>query len=237
MTPEEIAAKEAALAAKEAELKAKEQELTEREAELKKKLEESTDEEKVNLLVKAKVDEKLKDIKTKLDNAYTTRDAALKEASDLKQEKREAEIKKLQEEGKHKEAAELEKATLKAEKETLEKRVIELTRDNNVKDAIAAYTFKTAKAKELAISTIIDELKVGEDGVWAHKSGISLSEYVTKFAEDEDNEFLFKSKANNGSGHHKVDGKEEKDKKKTSIFDEKQEDVVLRVAKRLGKVK
>jgi hypothetical protein len=39
-----------------------------------------------------------------------------------------------------------------------------------------------------------------KDGQWVHKTGVTIKDYVTTFAKDEDNSFLFKPKSSGGAG-------------------------------------
>jgi hypothetical protein len=174
-----------------------------------------TEDERIERLAEEKAAAKLKDIKGKLDTAYSARDAALAEAEALKLKEREAQKQALEEQGKYKELYELklkeqeeEAARLKAEKAELENRNTELTRDNELRDALKGYDFRNARASDIAFRDIVGELTRNDQGVWVHKSGVSIKDYATAFAKDESNSFLFKPKQNggagsSGSGNHK----------------------------------
>jgi len=158
------------------------------------------DQEMIDKLVQERVDNSLKDIKSKLDNAYNSRDTALKKLAEFEQKEKEAEIKRLQEEGKFKEAFEMQLAEEKAKRETLEKRNVELTRDLDVKSVLNTYEFKNQKAINMAFSEISSQLVQNEQGVWVHRSGISIADFVKTFCDNEENAFLLKAKTNSGSG-------------------------------------
>jgi hypothetical protein len=151
-------------------------------------------------LVQEKVDEQLKDIKSKLDKAYGSRDEALKKVAEFETAKKEAELQRLKEEGKHKEVYEMQLAEEKAKREAAEKRNVELTRDIDVRNALGAQPFRNDNAREMAYREIVGQLVQNEQGVWVHKTGSSISEFVNTFANNDTNSFLFKPKASSGSG-------------------------------------
>jgi hypothetical protein len=151
-------------------------------------------------LVQEKVDEQLKDIKSKLDKAYGSRDEALKKVAEFEAAKKEAELQRLKEEGKHKEVYEMQLAEEKAKREAAEKRNVELTRDIDVRNALGAQPFRNDNAREMAYREIVGQLVQNEQGVWVHKTGASIADYVAAFADNDTNSFLFKPKASSGSG-------------------------------------
>lgn len=158
----------------------------------------------VDKLVEMRVNEAIKDIKQKLDKAYSARDEALKKAAELEQVKKQEEIRRLQEDGKHKEALELQLAEERAQRAAYEKRVIELTRDMELRNALGTYSFKNDNAFNMAYREVVDQLAQDEKGIWRHKSGVPLKDFVRQFAESEENAFLLKTKASSGSGSSTV---------------------------------
>lgn len=158
----------------------------------------------VDKLVEMRVKEAIKDIKEKLDKAYSVRDEALRKAAELEQLKKQEEIRRLQEDGKHKEALELQLAEERAQKAAYEKRVIELTRDMELRNALGTYSFKNDNAFNMAYREIVEQLAQDEKGIWRHKSGVPLKDFVKQFAESEENAFLLKTKASSGSGSSTV---------------------------------
>lgn len=183
--------------------------------------------DRLSELVKQQVEDQLKDIKQKLNNAYGARDEALKKVAEFEQARKEAELKRLQEEGKHKEAYELQLAEEKAKREAVERRNIELTRDIEVRDALKGYSFRNDSATEMAYREIVTQLIQSENGVWVHKSGISIRDFVKAFSDNEDNSFLFKPKVSSGSGSTSSKGTSNSSNDKAkSLFDLSQEEVL-----------
>lgn len=158
------------------------------------------DEDMIAKLVQAKLDESLQDIKGKLDSSFKARDEALKKVAEYEAKEKEANLARLKEEGKHKEAYELQLAEEKAKREVSEKRVTELTRDVSVRDVLKSYSFKNDNAADIAYREVVANLVQTESGTWVHRSGVSIKDFVKAYAEDEDNSFLFKVKANSGNG-------------------------------------
>jgi len=217
LTPEEIAAKEAEDALKKAEEDAKALSDAQK----------AGNQELIDKLVADKVAEQVASLKTKLDSAYEARDKALQEAAILRQKEKEAELERLKADGKHKEAYELQLAEERATNEALKKRNTELTRDVNVRDAMKAYSFRSDKAAEMAFHEVANQLTQDEKGVWVHRSGISISDFVKLFAENKDNAFLFKTKANTGGGSSESgDGSLDNTQKPTSLFKLSQKEVL-----------
>jgi hypothetical protein len=188
----------------------------------------------VDKIVQEKVEEQLKDIKSKLDKAFSSRDEALKKVAEFEKEKREAELKRLQEEGKHKEAYEIQLAEEKAKREAAEKRNVELTRDIDVRNALATQPFRNDNALEMAYREIVGQLVQNDQGVWVHKTGVAIRDFVKAFADNDANSFLFKQKTSTGSGSSGVNTSNNSSEKK-SLFAMSQ-DEVLKMA-REGKLK
>lgn len=195
----------------------------------------TADQDMINKLVQERVEESLKDIKSKLDKAYGSRDDALKKIAEFEQKEKELEIKRLQEEGKYKEAFELQLAEEKARRETLEKRNVELTRDLTVKTALSKFEFRNQKAIDMAFAEIASQLVQTESGVWVHRSGVSIDDFVKVFSETDDNSFLFKVKANSGAGTSESKPTNTSSSNKKSLF-EMSQDEVLQMA-REGKLR
>jgi len=154
----------------------------------------------VEKLVESRIKDALKDIKNKLDTAYTSRDDALKRLAELEQGRKAEELRRLQDEGKHKEALELQLAEERAQKSAYEKRVVELTRDMELRGALGSFSFKNDNAFNMAYREVVEQLTQDETGVWRHKSGVPLKDFVKQFADAEENAFLLKPKVSSGSG-------------------------------------
>ncbi len=183
----------------------------------------------VDSLVQAKLDEALRDIKSKLDKAYSARDEAMTKVKEFEKEKRDAELKRLQEEGKFKEAYEMQVNELSAKLTSAEKRNIELTRDIDVRNSLSSHPFRNENAVEMAYREIVGQLVQNEQGVWVHKTGMSIKDFVKSFADADDNSFLFKPKTSSGSGSSGTKPSDTSGGKK-SIFQMSQ-DEVLKLAK------
>lgn len=118
------------------------------------------------------VKDQLADIKSKLDNAYGARDAAVTEAEKLKEEKRLADIEALKAQGKHAEAAQAELAAARAKIKALEEVNTNLSRDSSVKDALKGLDFRSGKASDTAFKEIVGQLIQNDKGQWVHKTGV-----------------------------------------------------------------
>jgi hypothetical protein len=154
--------------------------------------------------LKAKFDKlkekELKKIKEKLNKAYSNRDELLTKVKEFEQKQREAEIAKLKEAGKLEEAYEAQLADRDARLREQEARLVRLTRDNDVKDALASFDFRNERARKAAQREIIEELIQDDKGEWKHKSGASIAAFAKTFFETEDNTFYLKPKHNTGTG-------------------------------------
>ncbi len=178
--------------------------------------------------IQALVDAALKPIKEKLNAAYAERDDANRKVKDFEKRDRDAELKKLEEEGKVKEAYEGRLADSEARTNAAEARVVELTRNLELKDVLSGYTFRNEKAKDMAFQELVGHLVQDEKtGEWMHKTGVSIAEAAKKFAEDEANAFLFKSKASSGGGSDTTPPVDTK-KKPNSVFGMSQAEVLQR---------
>ena len=150
--------------------------------------------------VQAAVDVQLRDAKDALNKAYEARDAANAKVKELEQKIRDDEIARLKEEGKHQEALEKELEDSRAEREALKKKNIELTRDIELRNALAAHPFRNGNATDMAYREIVQNLVQDENGVWVTRDGKTISDAVNSFISDEDNAFLLKAKQNSGTG-------------------------------------
>jgi flagellar biosynthesis GTPase FlhF len=185
---------------------------------------------KLKEIAEAQVAEQLKDVKSKLDNAYSSRDDALAKLTALEKEKKDAEMARLKEEGKHRELYELQLKEEREAKEALRRQNVELTRDAQVRAVLSVHPFKNAKASEMAYQGIVKDLVQKEDGTWVYKTGESIAAYVDTFVKDDSNSFLFKAPANSGSNSSNPDSTDGSDpnkiERKSSLFDMSQADVL-----------
>lgn len=154
----------------------------------------------VQKLVDEKVKEAVRDIKSKLDGAYSARDEAMRKLAEIENFRKQEEVKRLQEEGKHKEALEMQLAEERAQRAAYEKRVVELTRDMELRNALSTYSFRNDNAFNMAYREVVDQLVQDDKGIWKHRSGVPLKDFVRQFAEAEENAFLIKPKVSSGAG-------------------------------------
>jgi hypothetical protein len=177
-------------------------------------------------VLEAAVAAQLKDVKEKLDKAYGARDEALAKVAEKELKEREAEIARLTEEGKHKEAFDMQIAQERARAEALEKRVVELSRDSEVRTLLSGYAFRSDSASSMAFKEIVGDLIQNDKQQWVHKSnGKSLQDCIKGFLDDDANSFLLKPKANSGSGSSSASSTNSSNTKK-SIFEMSQEEVL-----------
>lgn len=154
----------------------------------------------IERLVSERVDTALKSIKDKLDKAYSARDEALGKVKEFERKEREESIRKLQEDGKHREASELAVSEERSRREAAERKVVELTRDLELKSVLGALNFRNQAANEMARRDIVEQLVQNEAGDWVHRSGVTIDAFVKDFAAKPDNAFLFKPKVSSGGG-------------------------------------
>jgi len=195
------------------------------------------DADMVAKLVRDRLDNELKPIKGKLDNAFKARDEALAKVAEFEKREREANLKQLEAEGKHREAFELRLAEERALNATLRAEVTKLSRDVSVKDALKSYSFRNDNAADMAFKEIVGNLVQNDQGQWVHRSGITVRDYCEAFSKDENQSFLFKQKANTGTGASAVSGTSGvpgSSTGKKSLFDMSQAEVLKMAAE--GKI-
>lgn len=181
------------------------------------------------------VEERLSKIKASLDKAYAERDSAVRERVRLEEKEKQSKLKALENDGKHKEAAEMRLAELQEKLVIAESKVVELSRDSAVKDALTSLDFRNDRSGQMAYRDIVDQLIQDPDtGSWIHKSGVSIKDFVSQYAKNEDNSFLFKPKTNSGAGTGGVGGTPKLDPNK-KISDMSTEEVLqLAASGKLG---
>jgi len=151
-------------------------------------------------VLQAAVDAALAPMKEKLNDAYAKRDAALAKTAEQEQALKEAERTRLREQGLEAEALKSELDELKVSDGVKDKKIVELTRNMEVNSLLSGLEFRNDKSRKMAFEEIVGELVQDENGVWKHKTGTALTSFVTTFAQDDDNSFLFKSKESSGAG-------------------------------------
>jgi len=158
-------------------------------------------------MIDNKIKDSIKDIKTKLDGAYSSRDEALKKLEDIDKKKREEELKNLEAAGKHKEAFDLKMteannkySQLELENHSLKEQLLEATRNIDIKEKLRPLKFRSDKAMDMAYKEISAQLVKNDKGEWVHRSGIALNDFVLAFSKDEANSFLFVPEISTGAG-------------------------------------
>ena len=155
-------------------------------------------------LLAAMVEEQLKEIKAdfkaKQDKAYKQLEAEKKERIRIEEEAKEAKRRKLEDEGNHLELAKLKLAEVEERNKILEEKLVRTSRDSELNRALGNLDFRNEFARSTAFNAIVSELIQDEDGLWIHKSGAPLTDYVKTFVKDPDKSFLFKTKENSGAG-------------------------------------
>jgi hypothetical protein len=193
------------------------------------------DQDMIANLVAQQVSEQLKDIKSKLDKAYSVRDDAIKKAEDFEKKEREATLKKLEEEGKHKEVFDMKLVEkdaayndLLGKYNALEQNNLQLTRDSQVRDLLRGTEFRNDKAGDMAFHEVIGQVVKDDKGNWVHRSGISIKDFITAFVSDEANSFLLKPKVSSGGGTTTTTASKGNTSK--SLFEMSQEEVLKMAA-------
>lgn len=183
----------------------------------------------------------IRDIKSKLDNAYAERDAERKKVKDLEDKARADEIKRLADEGKLVESLRAQIDDLTAANKKLADENLSLSRDNELTRILSERTFRSDNARNMTFKEIRSELVRDESGKWKHKSGVSIEDYVEKFSTEESNAFLFKAAVSTGTGStnsgttNTGDGTNNSTNKSKSLFQMPQSEVLKRA--REGKLR
>lgn len=185
--------------------------------------------------IEAIVEERLAKMKANMDRMAKERDEALKAKAEVEKAKKDAEIARMKEEGKMQEALEMELAEAKAKLDLYQKDITSLRRDGVVNDALATLEFRNEKSREMARREITDELIQNEEGMWVHKSGTSIKDFILAYSKNEDNSFLFKVKSNSGAGTGTPSGAPNTDKPKAIGEMSTQEILALAAKGQLGK--
>lgn len=149
--------------------------------------------------VKARVDAELAKVKESLNKSYGQRDDAVRKAADLEERLKRLEIEALEKEGKTAEALQMRLKEMEAKYAAASEENLKLSRDQQVKDAIATLPFRNDRARAAAFEELRKSLVRDENGLWVHKTGSSISDAVKAFEEDTENEFYFKPSQNQGS--------------------------------------
>ena len=138
-------------------------------------------------------------IKANINKAYSEKEAMAKELADFRSQKREAELRQLEESGKQKEADNMRMESLKSELKMAQDTMITLTRDTALNLALSTLEFKTEKAAKFAQTDLVSGLIQDSAGSWVSSNGQSIQEYAKAYSVDDANSFLFKAKQSSGS--------------------------------------
>lgn len=193
--------------------------------------------EEIQKQVQAQVDEQLRVIKEKLDAAYSSRDEAVRKAAQLEEAEKAAKLKALEAEGKHKEVADMRIASLEEKLKIAEQRNVEYTRDAAVRSALAGLEFRNERSQQMAYRDVVEQLvQDKESGQWVHRTGVAIKDFISAFAKDDDNSFLFKPKSNSGSGSTNASGLPKMDGTKKITEMTTSEILALATAGKLGTI-
>lgn len=150
--------------------------------------------------IDAELDNRLKQLKTNLDAAYAKLEAANAKIAKTESDAREAELQRMEKEGQKVEALEARLEERDAAIAKLNDRVVELTRDVELREKMNGLPFRNNRAADVAYREIVSNLVQNDKGVWQTSAGKSIKEYVEEFANDPEQSFLFKAKQSSGSG-------------------------------------
>jgi hypothetical protein len=188
----------------------------------------------IQKIVDAKLAEAKAEMKSKLDSAYASRDAAVSRVAELETQEQERESARLKAAGEHEKAYKLDleaannaRLAAEARAEAIQKRNTELTRDAEVRAALASVgkEFRNDVALDTAFSQIVNQLVKDESGVWVSKDGKSIGQAVEAFTSLDKHDFLFKAKPSSGLGHETPSGNA-KGANSKSLFDLDQSQVL-----------
>jgi hypothetical protein len=143
------------------------------------------------------------------------RDEALKKAAEVEQKQKQAHIQRLEEEGKLQEVLELKLAEAQAKLKVFEEENVKLNRDSVVNSVLGGLDFRNERSRQMAYRDIVEQLVQNDDGLWVHKTGTNIQDFIKSYSKSEDNSFLFRIKANTGAGKTNASGTSSMEQKKT----------------------
>jgi len=189
----------------------------------------ATDEQDIDP-VEREVQDRLSKMKANMDRMAKERDEALKKVAETEQKQRQEQIKRLEEEGKLQEALEMKLAEAEAKLKVFEEENTKLNRDNVVNSVLGQLEFRNERSRQMAYRDIVEQLVQNENGVWVHKSGTQIQDFILSYSKNEDNSFLFRVKANSGAGTTTPSGSPNMQQKK-SISELNTEEILALAAK------
>ena len=180
--------------------------------------------------IEREVQERLAKMKSNMDRMASERDEALRKAVEIEQKQKQDQIQRLEEEGKLQEALEMKLAEAQARLKVFEEENIKLNRDSVVNSALGGLDFRNERSRQMAYRDIVEQLVQNDDGLWVHKTGTNIQDFIKTYSKNEDNSFLFRVKANTGAGTANNSGAPSMDQKK-SIGEMTTEEVLALAAK------
>jgi hypothetical protein len=165
--------------------------------------------------IEREVQERLAKMKSNMDRMAGERDEALKKAAEVEQKQKQAHIQRLEEEGKLQEVLELKLAEAQAKLKVFEEENVKLNRDSVVNSVLGGLDFRNERSRQMAYRDIVEQLVQNDDGLWVHKTGTNIQDFIKSYSKSEDNSFLFRIKANTGAGKTNASGTSSMEQKKT----------------------
>mgnify|MGYP000450877061 FL=1 len=165
--------------------------------------------------IEREVQERLAKMKSNMDRMASERDEALKKAVEIEQKQKQEKIQRLEEEGKLQEALEMKLAEAQAKLKVFEEENVKLNRDSVVNSALGSLEFRNERSRQMAYRDIVEQLVQNDDGLWVHKTGTNIQDFIKTYSKNEDNSFLFRVKANTGAGTANNSGAPSMDQKKS----------------------
>ena len=165
--------------------------------------------------IEREVQDRLAKMKSNMDRMASERDEALKKAVEIEQKQKQDQIQRLEEEGKMQEALEMKLAESEAKLKVFEEENIKLNRDSVVNAALNGLEFRNERSRQMAYRDIVEQLVQNDDGLWVHKAGANISDFITTYSKNEDNSFLFRVKAKTGAGTSNRSGAPSMEQKKS----------------------
>ena len=158
----------------------------------------------LNAIAEKLAEERLKEIKKNLDEAFKARDEEKREKITLAAELEEAKKAIIEKEGEYVQKIAEEKVKLEEENQLLKQKLVNQERATAINNSLSDTKFVNSFAKEQAVEYLKSQVKQEADGKWSHSSGVSLQDYVEKVMQrDERMAFWFETKVNSGPRNNK----------------------------------
>ena len=183
-------------------------------------------------LLDEKLADALKDIKEKLNEAYSARDIALDRLKKAEAEHKtflrdhDLELLKAREEGRA--SGEKTLADTLKRVEALETHNKSLAKANVISTVLTGYSFRNAAAAKIASDMLADKLQQNAEGVWVLPDGKAPADHVKEMLASEEYSFLLKPAVSSGGGTKPGTGAGEHEK---SLLDSSNEEILKRYMK------